>query len=105
MPSRKSNRSSDSSSTPGGPIRRDEDITAQEEALANDLTSQSAYQASPLTDDARHAHEHESRTGRAADEAAGIEPHRDQLADAERAFGESRGSHEPRTRRHKKKKP
>jgi hypothetical protein len=82
--------------TPGGPIHRDADITAQEEAIANDLRDQASDQASPLNDPSHRDTAHETRTGRTADEAAGIEPHRDQLPDAERAFTQSRGSHEPR---------
>lgn len=93
MPSRQP----ESSRTPGGLIRRDTDITAQEEAIANQLGDQASDQESPLTDRSRRPTAHETRTGRTADDAAGIDPHRDQLADAERAFRQSRGSHEPRT--------
>ena len=85
-----------SSRTPGGPVRRDTDITAQEEAIANRLADQASDQESPLTDSSQRPTARETRTGRIADEAAGIDPHSDQLADAERAFTESRGSHEPR---------
>lgn len=101
MPSNNSSRSDKSSipssTTPGGLIRNDEDITAQEEALANDLAHQASDQADPHTDDPREASARETKTGARADQAAGIEPHRDQLADSERAFSESRGSNEPRT--------
>lgn len=85
-----------SSRTPGGPVRRDTDITAQEEAIANNVGDQASYQESPLTDRSERPTAHETRTGRTADEAAGIDPHRDQLADADRAFEQSRGSHKPR---------
>jgi len=85
-----------SSRAPGGPIHRDTDLTAQEEAIANRIGNQASDQESPLTDPTHRDTAHETRTGRVADEAAGIEPHRDQLADAERAFRQSRGSHEPR---------
>lgn len=81
-----------SSRSPGGPVRRDTDITAQEEAIADDLGDQSSYQESPRTDSSHRDTAHETRTGRTADEAAGIDPHRDQLGDAERAFTQSRGS-------------
>lgn len=97
MPSNNSDQSAKSSTTPGGPIRRDEDITAQEEALANNLADQGWDQARPFTEEPLIAREHETQTGRRADEAAGIEPHSDQLADSEQAFTESRGSHESRT--------
>ncbi len=97
MQSDNSNQSAKASTTPGGRVRRDEDITAQEEALANDIADQASDQASPVTDDPRQARARETETGRRADEAAGIEPHRDQLADSEQAFRESRGSHESRT--------
>jgi hypothetical protein len=82
-----------SSRAPGGPVRRDTDITAQEEALANEIDRQASYQESPLTDPSQRPTARATRTGRLADEAAGIESHRDQLDNAERAFTQSRGSH------------
>lgn len=85
-----------SSRTPGGPIHRDTDITAQEEAIANDIGDQASDQTSPLNVASHRDTAHETRTGRSADEAAGIPPHRDQLGDAERAFEQSRGSHASR---------
>jgi len=84
-----------SSRTPG-PTHRDADITAQEEAIANDLRDQASDQTSPRNDPSHRDTAHESRTGRIADEAAGIDPHRDQLPDADRAFKQSRGSHASR---------
>jgi hypothetical protein len=97
--SKHSAKSNKSNTTPASdrPIRTDEDITAAEEALANDISNQASYQARPFTEDPLRARAHETETGRRADVAAGIEPHSDQLADSEKAFKESRGSREPRT--------